>query len=67
MECPALVSHAKIYQVKKSRTEGGSDKDGDELSQHKRHFCGLCGSALYASDTRWADNVCVAYLISFAS
>lgn len=44
-----------------SRIEGPSAKDPDALSKHKRHFCGLCGSALYASDERWAENVYAAF------
>ena len=42
-------SSKKIYQA--------VVKPDGTLSTHERHFCGHCGSFLYAFDEKWAENV----------
>jgi len=44
-------AHVKIYRAR--MVEKGKEK----LSSLRRHFCGECGSALWAADPRWAENV----------
>eukprot|EP01098_Paradermamoeba_levis_P013515 TRINITY_DN6177_c0_g5_i1.p1 TRINITY_DN6177_c0_g5~~TRINITY_DN6177_c0_g5_i1.p1 ORF type:complete len:187 (-),score=46.36 TRINITY_DN6177_c0_g5_i1:256-777(-) len=41
-------SAKKIYQAK---------LPDNTISSHERHFCGNCGSSLYAFDKRWAEGV----------
>ena len=38
-----------VYQAR------GTGRDADARSSARRHFCKLCGSALYISDPRWPD------------
>ncbi len=33
----------------------GTERDPQELSPARRHFCKHCGSALYVADPRWPD------------
>jgi hypothetical protein len=43
----------KVYRVKAERTGSG----GKGLSSARRHFCSLCGSALWLFDPTWPDLV----------
>eukprot|EP00003_Mantamonas_plastica_P008869 TRINITY_DN1792_c0_g1_i1.p1 TRINITY_DN1792_c0_g1~~TRINITY_DN1792_c0_g1_i1.p1 ORF type:complete len:223 (+),score=51.38 TRINITY_DN1792_c0_g1_i1:96-764(+) len=49
VESDGLVVQDKDNSMK----QYNSVMDNGELSKHTRHFCGNCGSALYASDDRW--------------
>ncbi len=40
--------HIRVYQV---------DEGGGQKSPLERHFCGTCGSMLFAWDSRWPDLV----------
>lgn len=40
-----------VYRAAGDTVDGGAEADG--LSWLRRHFCGRCGSALWASDPRW--------------
>ncbi len=44
-----------VYRVEKNRTEEGAGKRG--LSPARRHFCQICGSALWIFDPRWPELV----------
>ena len=46
------MEHVKIYRAKVSQIESKNVPTTDGLSSHKRHFCGECGSALWAFDER---------------
>ncbi len=48
-----------IYRVRLSRTaEAGEVAAGEQaLSPARRHFCRVCGSALWATDRRWPELV----------
>ncbi len=44
-------SHLQVYQVPAAETESG----GEGHSPARRHFCSLCGSALWLYDPRWPE------------
>ncbi len=48
-----------VYRVRLSQTaEAGEAAAGDQaLSRARRHFCRVCGSALWVADARWPELV----------
>lgn len=49
------VTGAEHVRVYRARIDRGAD--GIEHSPAERHFCGVCGSALWLYDPRWPDLV----------
>ncbi len=51
-----IMGRAETLQVRgKDKLSVYQARMGDELSPCRRHFCRVCGSALWISDPRWPD------------
>ncbi len=46
-----------VYQVRLGDTNEGGKVSTGALSPARRHFCRLCGSALWVADSRWSELV----------
>lgn len=48
--------HVRIYRATLTRTNDAGEEEQYQ-SRHERHFCGECGSHLWAFNSRWPDLV----------
>ncbi|MGH6718973.1 MAG: GFA family protein [Alphaproteobacteria bacterium] len=49
--------HIRVYRVRAARIgdDPSEPRPKGRLSECRRHFCGICGSALWVFDPRWPD------------